>query len=261
MAVEQRWREILDGANDLRPAINLYQGRAFSIARNAAQRSGADLSIVSAGLGWVRSQANVPNYDLTVSRSSLASYISGSFDRDAWWRSVVTGPFSTSPAEDLKIRPVILACVSQDYASFFTAELEHVPVGSLRIFGSGLEKKLSANLGKAVMPYDERLSRLSSGTRADFAQRALAHYLFALSPTGVLDEDAASVRAAMAGLPPINASPVRRQLSDAELRAIIRTLVPQIGSRSRMLRHIRDTYGVACEQSRFARLYSEADGT
>lgn len=218
------------------------------------------MSVVSAGLGWVRGETAIPSYDLTLARGSLAGHIAGAFDPDVWWRSVVTGPFSTPPIDDLDDRPIVLACVSQEYASFFATELERVPQGKLRIFGSGLGRKLPERLGRAVMPYDERLGSLVGGTRADFAQRALAHYLFTLQPTDDLEKDAALVREAMSGLPSPKAIPTRRQLSDSEVRALIKSLLKQVGSRTRMLRHIRDVSGVACEQSRFARLYSEVVG-
>jgi hypothetical protein len=249
------WLGTLRDAPPTVPARDLYAGRAFCLAREAADRYGADLSVVSAGLGWVTATTVVPAYDVTVGAGGLQGH---DFDLAAWWRSVVAGPFSTTPGRDLANRPLVLACVASAYASFFSDALCSVPRERLRIFGSGLAQRLGGGLSYAVMPYDDRLDVLVPGTRADFAQRALRHYLFEIGPSTDTEGDKRRIEAALAGLAK---NPIRpgRSLGDEEIRARIRQTVAETGlGRTAMLRHFRDVLGIACEQSRFARLYREA---
>jgi hypothetical protein len=140
-----------------------------------------------------------------------------------------------------------------------------VPTDRLRIFGTSLERVLPAKLAACILPYDQRLEvATSAGTRSDFAQRALLHYvtdIWKAHPTR-LDDDLIAVRAAFATTPYPRAIPKRAAAEDDAIRSIIIRLLPSIGRRrSPMLRHLRDVEGVACEQSRFARLFAEvADG-
>ena len=54
------------------------------------------------------------------------------------------------------------------------------------------------------------------------------------------------------------AKPHRKRSTDAELRDIIRRAIPRIGhSKSKLLAHLRRDLGIACEQERFSRLFSE----
>ena len=74
-------------------------------------------------------------------------------------------------------------------------------------------------------------------------------------------QDKTAVRAALAKLPKPPRGPKRPSVDDATVRAVIKRLLPTIGRRrSVMLRHLRTVEGIACEQSRFNRLFSEVVG-
>jgi hypothetical protein len=257
--VQAVWRNTLLTAKRIAVASDLYVGRAFRIARDSAQRFGADFSIASAGLGWLTGVTRIPAYDLTLARNALSSRISDTIDVQAWWTSVCAGPFSTSPSQDLDGRPLVLACVSQEYATIFSSALERVPLSTLRIFGSGIKRRLPENLQQAVMPYDDRLAAIAGGTRSDFAQRALRHFLFTIVPTSDPEVDRAAVAACMVGLPEPLHPPKRLQRGDAEIVRLIKSQLSIVGARrTPMLRHLRDVLGIACEQGRFARLFDKA---
>jgi len=250
------WLLTLRGVAPAAPARDLYAGRAFRLAREAAQRYDADLSVVSAGLGWVTAGTIIPAYDVTVGLGGLDGN-GEDIDLGAWWRSVVAGPFSTPPERDLAGRPLVLACIANAYAPFFSESLASVPRAQLRIFGSGLARRLTPDLSEVMMPYDDRLNVVMPGTRADFAQRALHHYLFTLRPSTDVEADKARVAASLEGVkkPHVRSG---RSVSDDDVRALIRATAAESSlARTAMLRHFRDVLGVACEQSRFARLYAE----
>jgi hypothetical protein len=153
--------------------------------------------------------------------------------------------------------------LSRAYAPLIVSILKSARLGTLRIFGAGLEAVLPPTLKACVLPYDDRLAALTPGTRADFAQRALLHYVTSIygESNMSLDEDKTAVRAALAKLPKPPRGPKRPSVDDASLRAVIKRLLPTIGRRrSVMLRHLRTVEGIACEQSRFNRLFSAVVG-
>jgi hypothetical protein len=129
----------------------------------------------------------------------------------------------------------------------------------LRIFTSkaGL-KTVPGELTPCVLPYDERLESIPGfdGTRADFPQRALRHFVLELRGHSLTLSDAHSqVDRALAELKP-RAIPVRARRTDQQITDLIRTHWPSCGGNSaRLLRQLRDQELVACEQSRFRDLW------
>ena len=71
--VSATWRNWLREANPSVAAKRLYAGRGFAEATLAAECCHADLWIVSAGLGLVHGEEEVPAYDLTLSAESESS--------------------------------------------------------------------------------------------------------------------------------------------------------------------------------------------
>jgi hypothetical protein len=98
---------------------------------------------------------------------------------------------------------------------------------------------------------------LVPGTKSDFAQRALVHFANHIAG-GLADlavDIAAVTRALAAAEPPPRI--VRAPASDAELLKLIRTRLSPSASASRLLRLLRDEDQIACEQSRFAKLFRQ----
>jgi hypothetical protein len=120
--------------------------------------------------------------------------------------------------------------------------LEPRAVARLRIFGKALTQALPTALHSALAPYDERLDVVLPGTRADFSQRALLH--FVRSVVMKYDEqdrdgDHAAVEAALGGVMPPD-MPRRARRSDEEiLQLISERLRSQLGI-ARILRALRD---------------------
>lgn len=259
-ALAAEWLRLLREAPTAGPAAEVYGGRGFRLARAAADAAAADLAIVSAGLGWVSSSTHIPAYDLTTTRGGLGAKTDSNFDPISWWSHVVAGPFSSPPSRDLAGRSRVLVCISRAYAPFMNAALASFPARRLRIFGAGINDLLLPALRSSVMPYDDRLASIGfSGTRSDFAQRALTHFLLHLPQGRSVDEDRSAVSAALEGAQLPAAWPKRRAADDEEVLEFIRGMLPMLGPRRTvMLRQLRNVHGVACEQGRFARLFAEA---
>lgn len=74
----QDWVGRLEAADARVPAGRLYYGRGFAESESAAEAIGAPLFIVSAGLGMVAAETQVPSYSLTVTPAALMVFYSES---------------------------------------------------------------------------------------------------------------------------------------------------------------------------------------
>lgn len=249
-------------------ADRLYGGRGFQLALRASQISEAPLYTISAGLGLVAVECSVPAYGVTVSGKgpeSVVARVNGHFDPASWWSAVNNGPYSTPMADvfSRKDSGCIVMALSQSYARMLASSLDALPssaIARLRIVGASLGSILPSRISPSLLPYDERLQNVLPGTRTDFAQRALLHFVssgLAAHPDGDAATHRKWVSSALSG----KKAPVQRQrqrLRDEEILALIERHRPSTTGVGRLLRVLRDYEGVACEQARFSRLYREA---
>ncbi len=264
-AVMRNWLENLAALPVRTSAIDLYAGRSFGLAKKAAALAGSPLFVVSAGLGLISADTHLPSYGLTVSKGkpeSVASRVTGQFDAISWFCGLLKCEFSTSWSKVAEAGDGrVLLALTRPYAEMVSESLGSLDpdtLSRLRIFGAGVKGALPLTLRQAVMPYDERLNALIPGTRSDFAQRAMVHFVQSIAHLP-LDRagDAVEVSAALANV----VSPVavkRPQRTDAELLTIIAGRLGPRASASGLLRQLRDEDCIACEQGRFGRLFRQA---
>jgi hypothetical protein len=251
------------------PAAALYAGRAFSDAKAVTSAMNGRLVVASAGAGLVSGEDSVAPYALTVAsgpESVMPRLIELGVTSRAWWSALHVAqrrdlfPLSQRLRED-KYALVLIALPAK-YIELLADDLANIPEG-LRIFTSpaGLAQ-VPAHLRCQVLPYDDRLDGAGSprrGTRVDFPQRAMRHYIEDLNGAGLtLAEGRIVVERALSGLvKPV--VPERRRATDGEvLEMLIENWVEHLGQSSRLLRYLRDEAHVACEQSRFRGLWSQA---
>lgn len=245
----------------------LYAGRGFGLAQGAAASVDARLYVLSAGLGLVASDSRVPVYGLTVASGhaeSVAARVQGDFDPAAWFEALLKGPRSLQWADTFgEGRGRVLMALTRPYAEMVGSSMRALParaLARLRIFGASLSAFLPTEVHCAIMPYDARLDAIIPGTRADFSQRALSHFVREVAcRVGYQDSEADSeaVRCALTKVAAPERARRPRQTDDEILRLIRQQLKSQSGV-ARVLRALRDQDGVACEQSRFSRLYRAA---
>ncbi|WP_143271636.1 DUF6884 domain-containing protein [Bradyrhizobium mercantei] len=260
------WIGRLKRETQLQPAADLYKGRAFQMARKAAEHVSGRFAVLSAGLGYVKSETPIPGYDLTirpVGPASVLRKIKGEVSAARWWTHVSKGPFSSTLAKDAKGCSQVLVCLSRAYAAMIEKELiavSRMEGVQLRLFGLSISNHLCHALKPYVMPYDERLDRLGRpGTRVDFPQRALLDFVTNISPRsdGTLETDRKAVAARLAPVA-FRRPRVQKRVSDDEIRRMVTRLMPKVGPTSNMvLRHLRNVEGVSCEQGRFSRIYND----
>lgn len=266
LVVQSAWLEKIQSLPAETPARALYGGRGFALALEAAKLAKAHLYIVSAGLGLVAADQKVPYYGLTVSNGhaeSIAARVTDEFDSAEWFSGLLSNSYSTQWADAVGATSGrILVVLTRPYAEMIGRSLAAIDPRTLarvRIFGAALTSALPTALHPAIAPYDERLDAILPGTRADFSQRALLHFVRSIVFRNDTDRtaDFATVEAALTGIaPPDRTSRPRR--SDEEILGRILLRLRSESGIARMLRALRDEEGVACEQARFSRLYRTA---
>lgn len=267
------WSSRIAQCKERRAAENLYCGRAFSEAKAAADELGADLWIISAGMGLIKSSSSIPSYSLTTTPRGTDAVMmkvhSDSWSSAAWWSAINKKRTQNSISKLFRKYPraTFLVALSEYYAEMTREDLGALSdrdLKRLRLFGLSLGRVLEERFRSAILPYDRRLDGPDSsvpGTLSDFAPRALRHFsqLVRSGLAGSNDQgrDHAAVRNALKGwaTPQV---PKREPRTDTELQAIILEHWESVGGRSgQMLRHLRDNLLIACEQSRFRRLFND----
>jgi hypothetical protein len=113
------------------------------------------------------------------------------------------------------------------------------------------------------MPYDERLEGVTNygGTRSDFSQRALKHFVAHLHAQDLSVEDARTKVCLAMSASFKRTVPTRQKVADEQIEQLIRTHWDNYqGNASKLLRFLRDEANVACEQSRFSEIWRGVKG-
>jgi len=240
----------------------LYKGRSIVDATRAANAINAGLRIVSAGLGLVSAEDQVPNYDLTVaSGSPLGDLLAEQgLGPEAWWSAITADqPF---PLSALVANSMAYIALPASYLRMVREDLALIPTSAcerLRIFTSYAGRsEVPASIASSVMPYDERLETVPGfdGTRVDFAQRAMRHFVAQLRGHELSAEIGSRAVAEFMNAQRRRTLPNRTRASDDEIRRLIRgRWHDYAGSSTRLLRYLRDDAKVSCEQRRFRVLW------
>jgi hypothetical protein len=273
-SLAKEWKRRLAAAEDLVPAADLYQGRAFKEATKAARLANTPLYIISGGLGLIKESDSVPAYSVTVTPNSpdaVPRRLEGGsgFRNEDWWQELsAVGIQAQTLARCIRTSPdhLFVLALSAGYLSLVAADLLSLPVPlreRVRIIGPRREIDIPAALRRFHMPYDDRLDGARSpirGTESDFPQRATLHFVeLALSSHTRSTPDAHRhlVKAALENWPRKKIT-ARKRLSESALRRAIAGVLRECDDQwSRALRRLRDNRNIACEQKRFRRICTE----
>ncbi len=264
---ETAWLKKLSSLSRTVRAVDLYSGRGMSLGREAAKLAGARLLIASAGLGIIDAEQMIAPYALTVATrgdDAITSRVEGRFDPGEWWLAVANGPMARSFSKVFEGARSgrLLVALSHPYARMLADALATIPLDArinLRLFGWRLDEVLPASLHPAIMPYDARLDTVLPGTRSDYPQRALLHFVRETCSTGLRGSSASDSSLVRDRLGRFEAPKriARPRASDDQILDWLGTALEQDRSIARLLKLIRSS-GVACEQARFSRLYRVA---
>lgn len=256
------WRRAIRTATANTAAESLYQGRSIVDTAAAAAALGAPWYVVSAGLGLIRHDQPIPAYECTVAAGT-------DLDRrlravgchvPQWWNALTET--SPTPLSRLIAKAPTLLALPSGYLRLVQDDLAQVTLArarSLRIFTSAAGVRcLPCHLQDCVMPYDDRLESVRgfAGTRSDFAQRALRHFVEALQATEMpLQEAREAVAASLSNRRRRQRGMGQRMTDDEILKVLEAQWTRYSGSSTRLLRYLRDEARISCEQKRFSRLW------
>jgi hypothetical protein len=268
--VVAEWIRRLQDVQLRSPAHRVYCGRAVSEALIAARATNANVYFVSAGLGLVKCDDQIPAYSLTVADSgddAIARRINAErFSASVWWQTLTGALGQRRPLEaifDDADASLVVIALPVSYLALIREELCSLPAEQLlklRLIGPRNREDLPAQIANNWMPYDSRLDGKDStvrGTSSDFAQRALRHFTQHILKSNEAFPSKIHSRLVEESLQTWSTyeRPRGRTASDAELfEAIDQIWHRYSGKRSLMLRVLRQSLGLACEQSRFRTL-------
>jgi len=260
------WLKALHTAAVTTPVGELYAGRSVVEAAAVAKALGAKLHFVSAGLGLVEQGERWPRYNLTVSKGygSIAPFLLKHHSTSAdWWRTLNAAKGDAAPLVRLleSSADLVLLALPSGYLKMVSEDIGGATKErrKLRIFSSEEGRRvLDDKLAECFMSYDERLEGAVPGTKADFPQRALRHFVMALGGHLLpLAEARAAVSKAMAALH-APTTPKRTKATDSQIIQLLQEQWQHHGGHSsRLLRYLRDDAQVACEQGRFRDLWHQ----
>lgn len=257
------WFNLIKNTKQKKEAISIYQGRSVSEILRAKEILDADIFFISAGLGVVNEKDLIPNYDLTISEgaNSLKSmFVRWSINESLWWDKL----YSRS-SQNLLFLPdtgCIFIALPQNYLNMlipYLSELDENTLNKIRLFlHPNSAKKLPNILKNLYIPYDYRIENSAyKGTMVDYCQRCLHHFVKNIfSPNQDLASAKYQVSEYINSLPVVKSKIARPKLSDNEIsKLILEGWDPCNGQSGKLLRYLRDEKMIACEQSRFQRLW------
>ncbi|WPH16279.1 hypothetical protein [Variovorax paradoxus] len=244
----------------------LYSGRAFALASKAAEGAGADLYVLSAGMGFVKQDALVPPYNLSVALNTddciLLRSRAEPFTASQWWAALHEAQGSRPLAKLLSGRPkaMLVLAATRPYIQMVEEELASLTaaqVARLRIVGPTQANALPELLRPSVMPYDDRLDDVDvglRGTRFDFAARALTHFVDLVGGDECIQSPQDHAKRVRLSLSKRRAPErlQRERIDAAALRRHVRALKKAGESKTSALAKLRRELGYACEQQRFS---------
>ena len=269
--VAQEWRTRVSEMDGRHRADRLYCGRSFSESVVASKRLNAELWIVSAGMGLISTEDMIPAYNLSVSNTSCSpgAHMNGSWDSTLWWEDANK---IWSPKRSIRKlisdnpKSLVIIALSGPYLHMVRDDLQQIiPTerDRVRLIVHPANRSALTALCGNIMPYDEKLDGPDSsfrGTQNDFAARAANHFcsLLVNNRAQCINYHRELVAKSLSTFR--RPQRIRRkQRTDTDIvQLIIRHWAEARGGSGRMLRILRDKEAIACEQSRFRRLFHTA---
>jgi len=267
------WATLVAKSSSAGPAKDIYQGRSITEASIAASHLDHGLRIVSAGLGLVSADDPIPNYDATITgrqENSVSTVLGENVRPVAWWQELNRALGKPRPILRLLTEltdSLVVIAISGAYLELIQAELLEAvsdKCDRFLIITGASRTECPTTLQSYCLPYDSRFDGPDSplpGTRSDFAQRAARHFVEAIylnDPHATHEVYKRRVSDLMNSMRPWIRK-AGRKCTDKQIINLIDQYWDVVDGRSsEMLRFFRDYLGIACEQSRFARLFHEA---
>ena len=265
-------------------ALDLYQGDHWStlkrLANTASERGyHVRLWVVSAGYGLIPATASIFSYSATLVAGNPDSVIAQSGNRSQlreWWNRIASwsGPAVGMPRTIEGLvrsapRSVVLLIVPLSYIDALQDDFERaleIPGAHARVILISASAKIPTSLRPQSLRFRSTLREKLGGTMhalgARVAEAALwgSEDITMAALQNTLDKIQEAPAEADLAEPAVRR---RAHLSDEDLISWIieqRRLNPRV-AKTALLRQLRDTSQIACEQSRFSGLFASASSS
>ncbi|WP_026360867.1 hypothetical protein [Amycolatopsis nigrescens] len=258
----RRWCSLLDAEAATLPLNELYQGEHWVQAKTllgAAEAAGFSprLWVASAGVGLQPATDTYPSYAATFSPRHADTVADTSDDRRLWWQNLAER-MGNQKLVDLAAKGPVLLVLSEVYASVLQFDLVELgKAGSDVLLVGGL----TDIEGIHRVPANGALRSALGGTLTGLNVRMAASWLEHCRNGELAGSSTVAAWGRWAASAARTERYDRQPLTDAQVKAFIRQSVQVYPdySRTKLHRLLRDS-GRACEQKRFAALYTETMG-
>jgi hypothetical protein len=253
------WQRRIEKAPDVVSLRELYGGPGWAQVRqleSTAQLAGwrPRIYVASAGLGIRDVDALGPSYAATFSATSPDQVATGRDEQAKWWRGL--SDLTGSQRLESVTGDAVLLVLSEAYAIAMAGDLVSFATGHVPTFVVGGAGDIR---GLRRVPVERQLRRALGGTTTTLGLKTAIAWLDHASPHQLGSRAHDQAWRDWAARNATDDSYDRTKLSDGAVLDAIRRLVEATPglSRTQALRVLRDQ-GFACEQRRFAQLFTTA---
>jgi len=253
-------------------ARDQYVGRSFKEVKKIEQIQNFDWHIISAGLGLISSENEIPSYDLTISSGSSNSIVqkfncnSGICD---WWKKINEKfnheSFPIAKLINKNKDTLFLFSLTKSYFNLISSEFSKIKDKSkIRLFGFRDSNNLDLSVKNYFLPYDSSIfdgpDSENNGIKNDYPRRVMRHYvekILSQINRPNLEQESKLVEEYLSNKTPQKILK-NKKYSDAFIIEKIKDYKREAYPTHRiLLKHFRHDLNIACEESRFKTLFRE----
>ena len=253
-------------------ARDQYVGRSFKEVKNIEQTKSFDWHIISAGLGLISSEKEIPSYDLTITNGSSNSIIQklncnrGICD---WWKKI-NEKFNHESFPIAKLinenkDTLFLFALTKSYFNLISSEFSQIKDKSkIRLFGFRDSNNLDLSVKNYFLPYDSSKfdgpDSENNGIKNDYPRRVMRHYvehILCQLKEPNFEQESKLVEEYLSNKTPQKILK-NKKYTDAFIIEKIKNYKREDYPTHRiLLKHFRHDLNIACEDSRFKALFHE----
>ena len=271
--VSNEWSQKVKASNgSTRAARDQYVGRSFKEVKTIEQTKYFEWHIISAGLGLISSENEIPSYDLTITKGSPNSIIQklncNSSITDWWEKINKTYNHESFPIAKLinnNKDTLFLLALTKSYFNLISSEFSKIKDKSkIRLFGFRDSNNLVESVKKYFLPYDplkfDGPDSENNGIKNDYPRRVLRHYVERIlnqlkEPN--FEQESKLVEEYLSNKTPQIILKNKKYTDDYIIDKIKNYNKADYPTHRILLKHFRHDLNIACEDSRFKTLFHE----
>lgn len=270
--VAKEWCEKINKTTqDRLLARDQYVGRSFNEIKSIEIIQKFNWNIISAGLGFISSEDEIPSYDLTITRgspNSIAHKFNCRSSISEWWQKINELYYRQSyPVAELINQnkdTLFLFALTKSYFNLIHTEFTKIhDKSNVRLFGFRDSNDLDTEVKEYFLPYDSSFDGPDSennGIKNDYPRRVLRHYveqIISQLKEPDFKEESKMVRAYLSEKAPQKILKNKSFPDDYIIEKIKDYKSESYPTHRKLLKHFRHDLGIACEESRFKTLFHE----